>query len=121
MLDYINWAKSFNLKQMAQTLNYLTGHKLLDYAVLSEKTAEATARYNELSGQIKATEKRMAEIAVLRTHNVNYAKMREVYIAYRKRAAAYEMCVKGAWGRCPQQAGRAEIPSGIFRHAACVY
>ena len=81
---YIKWAKSFNLKQIAQTLNYLTEHKLLDYAVLSEKTAEATARYNELSGQIKSAEKRMAEIAVLRTHIVNYAKTREVYIAYRK-------------------------------------
>lgn len=34
--------------------------------------------------QIKAAEKRMAEIAVLRTHIVNYAKTREVYVAYRK-------------------------------------
>ena len=29
-------------------------------------------------------EKRMAEIAVLRTHIVNYAKTREIYVAYRK-------------------------------------
>ena len=28
--------------------------------------------------------KRQAEIAVLRTHIVNYAKTREVYVAYRK-------------------------------------
>ena len=34
--------------------------------------------------QIKAAEKRMAEIAVLRTHIVNYAKTRETYVAYRK-------------------------------------
>ena len=34
--------------------------------------------------QIKAAEKRMAEIAVLRTHIVNYAKTRGVYVAYRK-------------------------------------
>ena len=34
--------------------------------------------------QTKAAEKRMAEIAVLRTHIVNYAKTREVYVAYRK-------------------------------------
>ena len=32
----------------------------------------------------KAAEKRMAEIAVLRTHIVNYAKTRETYVAYRK-------------------------------------
>ena len=36
------------------------------------------------SFQIKAAEKRMAEIAVLRTHIINYAKTREVYVAYRK-------------------------------------
>ena len=57
---------------------------LLEYAVLEKKAAAATAHHNELSAQIKAAEKRMAEIAVLRTHIVNYAKTREVYVAYRK-------------------------------------
>ena len=42
--------------------------------IWKQKTAEATARYHALSDQIKAAEKRMAEIAVLRTHIVNYAK-----------------------------------------------
>lgn len=81
---YARWAKVFNLKQMAQTLNYLSEHGLLDYADLETKTTEAAARYNALSGQIKAAEKRMAEIAVLRTHIVNYAKTRDTYVAYRK-------------------------------------
>ena len=81
---YARWAKVFNLKQMAQTLNYLSEHGLLDYTDLETKTAEATARYNALSGKIKAAEKRMAEIAVLRTHIINYAKTRETYVAYRK-------------------------------------
>ena len=76
--------KVFNLKQMAQTMNYLSEHNLLEYAVLEEKAAAATAHHNDLSAQIKAAEKRMAEIAVLRTHIVNYAKTREVYVAYRK-------------------------------------
>ena len=81
---YARWAKVFNLKQMAQTVNFLTEHQLLDYAELAEKAAAATAHHNELSAQIKAAEKRMAEIAVLRTHIVNYAKTRETYVAYRK-------------------------------------
>ena len=81
---YAKWAKVFNLKQMAKTINYLSEHQLLDYAVLEEKTAAATVRHNELSAKIKAAESRMAEIAVLRTHIVNYAKTREVYVAYRK-------------------------------------
>ena len=81
---YARWAKVFNLKQMAQTVNFLTEHRLLDYGELAEKAAAATAHHNELSAQIKAAEKRMAEIAVLRTHIVNYAKTRETYVAYRK-------------------------------------
>lgn len=81
---YERWAKIFNLKQMAQTVNYLTEHGLMEYEILEEKAAAATAHHNELSTQIKAAETRMAEIAVLRTHIINYAKTREVYVAYRK-------------------------------------
>ena len=81
---YARWAKVFNLKQMAQTVNYLTEHQLLDYTELAEKAAAATAYHNELSAKIKAAEKRMTEIAVLRTHIINYAKTRDTYVAYRK-------------------------------------
>ena len=81
---YVRWAKVFNLKQMAQTVNFLTEHNLLEYAVLEEKAAAATTHHNELSAKIKAVEKRMAEIAVLRTHIINYAKTCDTYVAYRK-------------------------------------
>ena len=81
---YARWATLFNLKQMAQTVAYLQDHELLDYAVLSEKAAAASAHFNELSARIKAAETRMAEIAVLREHIVNYAKSRDTYVAYRK-------------------------------------
>ena len=81
---YERWAKTFNLKQMAHTLNYLTENNLVSYDALSEKAVEAGARFHALSAQIKATEKRMAAIAVLRTHIINYRKTRDVYVAYRK-------------------------------------
>ena len=81
---YERWAKVFNLKQMAQTYNYLREHNLLNYEELSAKTDDATARFHTLTAKIKASEQRMAEIAVLRTHIVNYAKSRDVYVAYRK-------------------------------------
>ena len=90
---YVRWAKVFNLKQMAQTVNFLAGHGLLDYGVLAEKAAAATARHNELSAQIKAAEKRMAEIAVLRTHIINYARTCDTYVAYRK--AGYSKKFRG--------------------------
>ncbi len=81
---YSRWASVFNLKQMAKTYNYLNENNLLSYEELAVKTAAASERYNELSGLIKIAEKRMAEIAVLKTHIINYAKTREVYVAYRQ-------------------------------------
>ena len=41
---------------------------LLDYADLVKKADDASARYHDLSEKIKAAEKRMAEIAVMKTH-----------------------------------------------------
>ena len=81
---YERWAKVHNLKQMAQTVNYLREHGLLDYSDLQKKAADATARFNGLSEQIKSAEKRMAEIAVLKTHIINYSKTRDIYAEYRK-------------------------------------
>lgn len=81
---YERWAKVHNLKQMAQTVNYLREHDLLDYDELKKKSSDATTRFNDLSEQIKTAEKRMAEIAVLKTHIINYSKTRDVYTAYRK-------------------------------------
>ncbi len=81
---YARWAARFNLKQMAQTVAYLQEHELLDYDVLADRAAAASGKFNELSAQIKTAEARMAEIAVMRTHIINYAKTRNTYIAYRK-------------------------------------
>ena len=81
---YSRWAGVFNLKQMAKTYNYLNENNLLSYEELAAKTAAASRRFEELSSRIKSAEKRMAEIAVLKTHIINYAKTREVYVAYRK-------------------------------------
>ena len=69
---------------MAHTLNYLTENNLLSYEALSKKAAETSARFHALSAQIKETEKRMAEIAVLKKQIINYSKTRDVYVAYRK-------------------------------------
>ena len=81
---YERWAKVFNLKQMAQTMTYLSEHDLLDYAALAAKTAVAAEKYNNLQTQIKTAEKRMEEIGTLRTYIIQYAKTRDTYVAYRK-------------------------------------
>ena len=81
---YAQWAKIFNLKQMAKTLNYLTEHGLLEYAALEEQTEVATVQYRQLSDQLKAIEKRMADLSAMRTQILHYIKTRDTYVAYRK-------------------------------------
>ena len=80
---YERWAKVFNLKQMAQTLNYLSENNLMNIEDLTAKTDAATARVHEMQVTIRETEKRMAELHTLKGHIINYVKTREVYAAYR--------------------------------------
>ena len=81
---YEQWAKIFNLKQMAQTINFLREHNLMDYAELEKKTKVITTTFDELNMNIKTVENRMAEIKTLQTHIINYAKTRDTYTSYRK-------------------------------------
>ena len=81
---YKQWASVFNLKQMAQSVNYLQDHGLTDYDDLAKRSEEASARYHALGDQVKAIEKRMDETKALRKQIVNYVKTKDVYAAYRK-------------------------------------
>ncbi|MDR1205938.1 MAG: hypothetical protein LBL26_10735 [Peptococcaceae bacterium] len=81
---YGRWAKVFNLKQMAHTLIYLQEHGMDSYGELREKTAAATARFNDLSSRIKGLESDMKANAELQKHIINYSKTRKTYEAYRR-------------------------------------
>ena len=81
---YERWAKKYNLKEMSKTLIFLQEQKIGSADDLKERADTALSRYHKLGDSIKVAEKRMAEIAVLRAHIVNYAKTRPVYDAYRK-------------------------------------
>lgn len=80
---YARWAKRYNLKEMSKTLIFLQENKIGSIEEMQERVDAATARYHELGDSIKASEKRLAEIAVLKAHIINYAKTRPVYDAYR--------------------------------------
>ena len=81
---YARWAKRYNLKEISKTLIFLQENKIGSIEEMQERVDAATARYHELGDSIKGSEKRLAEIAVLKAHIINYAKTREVYAAYRK-------------------------------------
>ena len=82
-VGYQRWASKFNAKQLGQTMTYLKEHDLMNYADLKKKTQVATEQFHALSAQIKSAEARMAEIAVLRGHIVNFAKTKKTFDAYK--------------------------------------
>ena len=81
---YARWAKRYNLKEMSKTLIFLQENKIGSIEEMQERVDAAAARYHELGDSIKGSEKRLAEIAVLKAHIINYAKTRPVYDAYQK-------------------------------------
>lgn len=81
---YERWAKKYNLKEMSKTLLFLQEHGISSLDELRQRADAAVEQFHSLDDAIKSKESRLAEIAVLRTHIVNYAKTRDVYSAYRK-------------------------------------
>ena len=84
---YERWAKIFNLKQMAATLQYLQENGLLEYDQLEKRAAEAADRFHVLSGQIKFIEGAMSVNTELKAAVMDYAKTRPVFNGYK--AAKY--------------------------------
>ena len=83
-VGYKKWATKFNLKEMSKTLLFLQEQKISSADELRDRASAATERYHAMWDSIKAAEARLTEIAVLKTHIINYAKTHEVYTAYRK-------------------------------------
>lgn len=81
---YERWAKIFNLKEAAKTVNFLVENGLTDYDELTARAEQASVRFEDVSRQIKQLEARMAEIAQLKTHIINYSRTRELYAAYKR-------------------------------------
>lgn len=84
---YERWAKVFNLKMIAQTLQYLQENNLLEYEQLAQRTAQATDRFHTLSDKIKTVEATMSANKELMGATVDYAKTRAVFDGYK--AAKY--------------------------------
>lgn len=83
-VGYERWAKIFNLKEAAKTLNFLIENGLTDYDELTARAEQAGTMFEETSRRIKQMEARMAEVAQLKAHIINYSKTREIYAAYKK-------------------------------------
>ena len=81
---YERWAKIFNLKEAAKTLNFLIENNLTDYDELTARAERAGENFDASSERIKRLEARLSKVKQLKTHIINYSKTREVYAAYKK-------------------------------------
>ena len=81
---YEQWAKIHNLKLAAKTMNFLTEHKIEQYADLVSRIEEVNAENEKTADALKSVEKRLADMAVLMKHVTTYQKTKTVYEAYRR-------------------------------------
>ena len=80
---YERWAKVFNLKQMAQTINFLKENGDMDFDELSRRAEAASEKCSALTEKLKATEARMSEVEALKKQVINYLRTREAFRAYK--------------------------------------
>ena len=80
---YEQWAKIFNVKQAANTVNFLTENNV-DYQKLEQKIQYRTKQFNEISSQLKQKEKQIKEVLELKTNIIYYARTIDIYKQYQK-------------------------------------
>ncbi len=80
---YEQWAKIFNVKQAANTVNFLTENNV-DYQKLEQQVQNSTKQFNEISNQLKQKEKQIKEVLELKTNIIYYARTIDIYKQYQK-------------------------------------
>lgn len=80
---YEQWAKIFNVKQTANTVNFLTENNV-DYQKLEQQVQNSTKQFNEISNQLKQKEKQIKEVLELKTNIIYYARTIDIYKQYQK-------------------------------------
>ena len=81
---YERWAKIHNLKQAAKTMNFLTEHKIEQYAELTAKITEVAKASEQAADSLKEVEKRLTDMTLLIKNINTYQKTKPAYAAYRK-------------------------------------
>ena len=80
---YAQWAKVFNIKQMAKTLLYLQEHGIKGREELNARADAASEKLAAVNERIKAIDAQIKEISELRGQIVAYAKTRKTFDEYK--------------------------------------
>lgn len=70
-VGYANWARKYNLKLVAETVNYLSEHNLLDMETLDKKISELSDVNDNKRERLKTTEKRI-KILEEQIHDIDF-------------------------------------------------
>ncbi len=91
---FTHWAKLNNLKQAANTMNFLTEHKIDSYGQLEDRLSALTEKRDTAHAEIKSIEARSAELALVMKHASTYRKLKPIYDQY-KRSGDKEKFLRG--------------------------
>ena len=81
---YENWAKKFNLKQLASSMAYLSTHHIDTYEDLSKLVNEAVSKNDEILARVRSAEARLKEIAEMKKAITNYLRTKDIYAEWKK-------------------------------------
>ena len=74
-----NKARTGNLKQFAEAVNYLTENKLFTLEDLQERLSSVSGEFETLGGSMKEKSARMKELQELIRHGENYQRLKPVH------------------------------------------
>ena len=116
---YARWAKLHNLKQAANSLNFITEHQIDSYEGLESRMAEISAANDAAASALKDTECRLGDIALQIKNLSAYKQLRPVALELRntKDKAAFrrqhesQLILYEAAAKALKEAGVTKLPN----------
>ena len=81
---YENWAKKFNLKQLASSMAFISTHGIKTYEELSSRVDESVRKTDDLLAQVQSAESRLKEIGETKKAITNYLKTKDIYSEWKR-------------------------------------
>lgn len=91
---YEQWAKIFNLKQMASTINYLRENNITDLEDLNSKVEKISSEFNTITTDIKLIESSIKDKQELKKCIINYLNTREKFQEYKQSGYSKKLAEK---------------------------
>ena len=116
---YARWAKLHNLKQAANSLNFITEHQIDSYEDLESRLAEISAANDAAAPALKDAERRLGDMALLIKNLSAYKQLRPVALELRnaKDKAAFrrqhesQLILYEAAAKALKEAGITKLPN----------